>query len=333
MAGDIACAGWASSSSSSSPLAGIGAAGTISSLAPNTPIRLAQIIPDTSPAEATTGNPSLAPLKWVGLLAIPDPTDKDPDSIVECTGQFIKPNVVLTAAHCLRDLPTNPSGPWPDVTKGTFWLQYQNQQGTAFKILCGAVNPLWTLPSNFSTMTDDQKDDAKLVAYQHDFAMLLVDGQSPTGVMPYLLDWKGKFGYATRVGYASDILNGQIIQKSGGAVFFADAIPIPGQVLSRPRRAMGAHDRAHQRHQRRGLDRQVQYDRGNGQERVDRRHLVLVRRLSRRRGRRLPHSRRIQSVARLRLQGLPDGAAPPQPQVNGPGGRQAGPLSSGGGDN
>jgi hypothetical protein len=75
-------------------------------------------------------------------------------------------------------------------------------------------------------MKDDDKDDAKLAAYEHDFAMLLVDGQSPTGVMPYLLDWKGKFGYATRVGYASDILNGQIIQKSGGAVFFADAIPI-----------------------------------------------------------------------------------------------------------
>ena len=34
--------------------------------------------------------------------------------------------------------------------------------------------------------------------------------------MPYVLNWKGKFGYATRIGYASDILNGQIVQKSGG---------------------------------------------------------------------------------------------------------------------
>ena len=187
---------------------------------------LAQVIPDTAPAEATTGNPSLPPLKWAGLLAIPDPTDKDPRAITECTGQFIKPNVVLTAAHCLRDLPDNPNGPWPDITKGTFWLQYQNQQGTPFKVLCGAVNPLWTLPSNFSAMSEDDKDGAKLTAYQHDFAMLLVEGESPTGVMPYLLDWKGKFGYATRIGYASDILNGQIVQKSGGAVFFADAIPM-----------------------------------------------------------------------------------------------------------
>ncbi|THD48270.1 MAG: hypothetical protein E7774_03235 [Bradyrhizobium sp.] len=211
----------------------IACAQAASSLAPSGPprppdarLRLAQVIPDTSPAEANIGNPSLAPLKWVGLLAIPDPTDKNPLSIVECTGEFIKPNVVLTAAHCLRDLPENQTGPWPDVTKGTFWLQYQNQQGTPFKVLCGAVNPLWTLPSNFASLSDDDKDDAKLVAYQHDFAMLLIDGQSPTGVMPYMLDWKGKYGYATRVGYSSDILNGQVVEKAGGAVFFADAIPM-----------------------------------------------------------------------------------------------------------
>ena len=82
--------------------------------------RFAQLIPQTSPAEATTGNPSLAPLKWVGMLVIPTPTLGNPNSIVECTAQFIRPNVLLTAGHCLKDLPANPAGPWPDVTKGTF---------------------------------------------------------------------------------------------------------------------------------------------------------------------------------------------------------------------
>jgi hypothetical protein len=314
-------------------LAGIGAAGTISSLAPNKPIRLAQIVPDTSPAEATTGNPSLAPLKWVGLLAIPDPTDKDPDSIVECTGQFIKPNVVLTAAHCLRDLPTNPSGPWPDVTKGTFWLQYQNQQGTAFKILCGAVNPLWTLPSNFSTMTDDQKDDAKLVAYQHDFAMLLVDGQSPTGVMPYLLDWKGKFGYATRVGYASDILNGQIIQKSGGAVFFADAIPIldksyPALVVQwAPTTELTS-----------GTSGGAWIAKFNTTEGTGKNELIAVTSFSfddypGGEGAAYLTAAEFNPLLDLVSKGCKTAQAPPQPQVNGPGGRQAGPQSSGGGAN
>jgi len=189
-------------------------------------MRLAQLTPETAPPEATTGNPSLAPLKWVGMLVVPTPTDKDPNSILLCTAQFIKPNVLLTAAHCLKDLPANQAGPWPDVTKGTFWLQYQNQQGTPFKILCGAANPLWALPANYASMTPAEKNDAQRIAYQHDFAMILVDGTSPTGVMPYALDWKGNVSYATRVGYAGDILDGQIIQKSGGAVFFADAIPM-----------------------------------------------------------------------------------------------------------
>jgi hypothetical protein len=189
-------------------------------------MRVAQIIPDTAPAEKTTGNPSLPPLKWVGLLVIPTPTDKDPTSIGECTGQFIKPNVVLTAAHCVRDIFESPTGPWPDPTKGTFWLQYQNQQGTPFKILCAETNPLWRLPANYAAMKKEQQIDAQRVAFQHDFAMLLVDGVSPTGAMPYALDWKGSVDYATRVGYAADIFNGQIVQKSGGAVFFADAIPM-----------------------------------------------------------------------------------------------------------
>src|ERR1019366_618736 len=61
--------------------------------------------------------------------------------------------------------------------------------GAPFEILCGAVNPLWTLPGNFAAMKASEKDDAKLVADEHDFAMLLTGGESPTGVMPYALDW------------------------------------------------------------------------------------------------------------------------------------------------
>jgi len=189
-------------------------------------MRVAQIIPDTSPPERTTGNPSLPPLKWVGLLVIPEPTDKDPNAIGECTGQFIKPNVVLTAAHCIRDIVDSPTGPWPDATKGTFWLQYQNQEGTPFKIRCAEINPLWRLPPNYASMKKEDQIDAQRTIFQHDFAMLLIDGVSPTGAMSYALDWKGNVAYATRVGYAADIFNGQIVQKSGGAVFFADAIPM-----------------------------------------------------------------------------------------------------------
>jgi hypothetical protein len=185
-------------------------------------IRLAQ-----SQEPASTGNPSVAPLKWVGYLVNPTPTATAPNHINYCTGQFIKPNVVLTAGHCLKDLQDNPTGPWFDLSKQYFILQYQNGSGShTFKTVCGATNPLWAFPANYSTLSAADKDAALRVAAQHDFAMILVDGNSPTGVMPYALDWKGKVTDAVRIGYAIDILDGEIIQKGSGIVFFSDAIPM-----------------------------------------------------------------------------------------------------------
>ena len=193
-------------------------------------IRLAQslavVAPEVAQPEATTGNPSLAPFKWAGLLVVPTPTQQNPNSIAMCTAEFITPSVLLTAGHCLRDLPSNPTGPWPDPTQGTFWLQYQNDSGITFKIVCAATNPLWTLPSNYTSMTAAQQKAAQVVALQHDYAMILVQGTSPTGVMPYALDWKGKATYADRIGYPADILDAAIIQETPGFVFFADAIPM-----------------------------------------------------------------------------------------------------------
>jgi hypothetical protein len=193
-------------------------------------VRLAQSLGDVTPAVAapvaSSGNPSQAPFKWVGLLVIPNPTQKDPNAIGMCTAEFIKPSVLLTAAHCLKDITKNPAGPWPDPTKGAFWLQYQNDSGTTFKIVCAKTNPLWTLPANYSTMTRDQQQAANVAAFQHDFAMILVQGTSPTGVMPYALDWKGKVTYAYRIGYPVSILDAAIVQKAPGYVFFANAIPM-----------------------------------------------------------------------------------------------------------
>lgn len=180
----------------------------------------------------STGNPSVAPLKWVGKISTPAPTRAHPNEMSECTGQFIAPNVVLTAAHCLRDLPDNPTGPWYDLTKQTFTLQYQAGIGSrTFKTICGLTNPLWTVPSNFSSLAAAQQNDIIASIGQHDFAMILVDGNSPTGVMPYELDWKGKVTNAVKVGYAGDILEDEVIQQSAGIVFFADDIPMFEQPL------------------------------------------------------------------------------------------------------
>jgi hypothetical protein len=187
---------------------------------------LAQLFPALDAPEATTGNPTLAPLKWVGLLVAPDPTAPT-TKVALCSAQFITPKVVLTAGHCLKNLQDSPTGPWIDLTKQTFWLQYQNQEGTPFHVVCGATNPLWALPSNYTSLTADQQGAALLTAFEHDFAMLLMDAPSTTGVMPYALDWKGKVTSVLRVGYPGSILGGAIVQQTLGVVFFSNAIPLP----------------------------------------------------------------------------------------------------------
>jgi hypothetical protein len=191
--------------------------------------RLAQagiVTPAVPSAEATSGNPSQAPYKWIGLLVIPEPTQQNPNQIGLCTAEFITPSVLLTAGHCLRDLPDNPLGPWPDAAKGTFWLQYQNDSGTTFDIVCAKTNPGWVLPSNYKSLTQAQQNAALNTAFQHDYAMILVKGKSPTGVMQYALDWKGKATYAYRIGYPGNILNSAIVQKAPGYVFFSNEIPM-----------------------------------------------------------------------------------------------------------
>ena len=71
------------------------------------------IVPQVASGEATSGNPSQAPFKWAGLLLVPTPTQKQPGLLSGCTAQFIAPQVLLTAGHCIKDLETNPTGPWP----------------------------------------------------------------------------------------------------------------------------------------------------------------------------------------------------------------------------
>jgi hypothetical protein len=199
-----------------------------SGLRPPNP-RLAQlgiVTPMVAAPVATSGNPSQAPYKWVGLLVIPNPTKDNPNSIGLCTAEFITPSVLLTAGHCLRDLPDNQLGPWPDPTKGTFWLQYQNDSGTTFDIVCAKTNPGWSVPANYNSMTKQQQSDALNAAFEHDYAMILVKGTSPTGVMQYALDWKGKASYAYRIGYPGNILDSAIVQKAPGFVFFSNEIPM-----------------------------------------------------------------------------------------------------------
>jgi hypothetical protein len=188
-------------------------------------IRVAQA--PTLPWEQTTGSPSVAPFKWVGLLKNTTTTKNSPKGW-DCTAQFVKPNILLTAGHCLIDLTSGLPLAAIDPSKITFLLQYQSELASqTFKAVCAAASPQWTLPSNYNSMSDADKVAAQSIARQHDFSLILVDGTSPTGAMEYALDWKGKYAFAGRVGYPGDILNGDIVQLAPGIVFFANQLPLP----------------------------------------------------------------------------------------------------------
>jgi hypothetical protein len=169
------------------------------------------------------GDITLPPFTWAGALETPTTSaqERDPDSSPWCTAQFIAASVLLTAGHCLKDLEDDPTTSGYDLTKAVFVLQYHdNGEGTRFRVKCGRANPEWKYPKGYKQMGKSDRDGAYWTAVQHDFAMVLVDGISPTGHISYALDWKGKFKYAVRIGYPEDILGGNRIMQMGGPISF-----------------------------------------------------------------------------------------------------------------
>jgi hypothetical protein len=165
-----------------------------------------------------SGNPSTAPLKWSGVLAIHDVEQGGQKDTMICTAQFIAPRVILTAAHCVQDYNT---GVWYDLDEMYFLLQYQNHQfSQVYRPVCLSRFDGWfPLPSGKQSAAEI--DEAFEDRFQWDYAMILVDHDSTTGYFNWDVDWGGKYQSATMSGYPLAVLNGQIIQIVDGELHFA----------------------------------------------------------------------------------------------------------------
>lgn len=188
----------------------------------------------------TTGNPSTAPLKWAGLLSY---QTRQGSGI--CSAQFIAPRVLLTAAHCIQ----NPlTGDWHDVDKMYFYLQYQ--AGTfsrRYRAVCAARHDGWMPPAK-PNATPEERLLARDAAAEHDYAMILVDAESPgRGHYRPAFNWWGKWKEADVTGYPGDVWRSAFVQKDTAKLFRTQDIPAfaskpnqLGMLVSNPRIKQGA---------------------------------------------------------------------------------------------
>jgi len=141
------------------------------------------------------------PLYWAGKLFFRAGSD---DYV--CSAQFISPNVLVTAAHCVRDPDT---GNWHDDF--IFALQYKDgKYSQRYGYQCAATKSGWV-----------QQGFEK---YLYDYAMILVDQPSRTGYFGTHWGWAGAYDKATKIGYPGGISDGQVIQVDQGPIQFVEGV-------------------------------------------------------------------------------------------------------------
>ncbi|MCB1499600.1 MAG: trypsin-like serine protease [Bauldia sp.] len=153
------------------------------------------------PKERSAGNVLSKPLYWAGKLFF-----RAPDGDYVCSGQFISPNVVLTAAHCVRDSDT---GAWyQDLI---FALQYNSgQYGAVYSYDCVATRNSWVQPG--------------FEKFLSDYAMIRVDKPSRTGNFGTHWGWRGAYNEANKIGYPGGVADGEVIQVEHGPIAFVDGV-------------------------------------------------------------------------------------------------------------
>ena len=140
-----------------------------------------------------SGNVNTMPLAWAGKLYFVLPDGRP----ANCSAQFVAPDTLVTAAHCVRD---SQSGAWHQNL--LYRHQYDRGRATNFAGACKTTYRAWVAP-----------DKSR---YPWDYAMVMLRGSVEQGHFGIEWGWLGKYSNAPKIGYPGDIEDGEVIQVDFG---------------------------------------------------------------------------------------------------------------------